>query len=134
MRKTPSLISSLLLLGLVTAAANAHLPGGAPVQDTPRFAPPREIVARYMAAVDRGELTVFGRTLDRSMIEPASVEYVFDLETGVSRIRIFSKIQTPIYLPGIEGCKLYGISAVISFDGRILETEVHLHPMETDGK
>ena len=87
-----------------------------------------------MAAVDRGELKVFGRTLDRSMIEPVSVEYLFELETGVSRIRIFSKIQTPISLPGIEGCKLYGISAVIGIDGRILETEAHLHPMQMDGE
>ena len=93
-----------------------------------QFHDPHEIVEIYFQAVDRGELVVFERKLNKSMLVPVSVEYVYELESAIPRVKVYSELKQPVPVPGQESCKLRGISAVLDADGRIIETEAHIWP------
>jgi hypothetical protein len=110
--------------------ASSTLPGGmAGAPESAGFSP-GEVVGLYKAAVARGELAVFGTTLSLSMIRPTRVEYVFDLVGNGSRVEVYSEFVTPLDAPIATDCKAYGVSAVITVDGRIVDTEVHVWPSE----
>ncbi len=93
--------------------------------DTPKMEEPDSLVARYLQAVDRGELAVFGHTLDRSMIVPVRVEYVYDLSSRTMRIKVYSNLNEPLAVPGQGDCRILGVSAVME-DGSITEIESHV--------
>ncbi len=57
------------------------------------------MVGAFLEAVDRGEFVVFGRKLDRSMITPARVEYVYELDSRVPIIRIYSHLNRGLSVP-----------------------------------
>lgn len=94
----------------------------------PAIAAPGEVVALFRLAVKRGELVVFGKTLDLTMIRPLRVEYVFDLVDKRSGVKVYSELVTPLDAQNLNECKAYGVSAVVTPDGRIIETEVHVWP------
>ena len=89
---------------------------------------PGEVVSLFRLAVERGELVVFGKTLDLTMVRPLRVEYVFDLVDNRSGVEVYSELVTPLDAPNLKECKAYGVSAVVTPDGRITETEVHVWP------
>lgn len=82
----------------------------------------------FGSAVTRGELVVFGKIVDLSMINPSRVEYVFDLVNNMRTVRVYSDLITPLRTPDLDNCKVYGISAEISLDGHIVGTEAHVWP------
>ena len=110
------------------AYAFAHVVEGPLGQIEPQFREPREIVEMYFQAVDRGELVVFDRKLNKSMLRPISVEYVYELKSDTPRIKVYSELKQPIPMPGQESCKLRGVSAILDAAGRIIETEAHIWP------
>lgn len=113
-------------------ALSAHgtpmLPSGATGKAEPVVVAPGEVVALFRSAVARGELVVFGKTLDLSMIRPSRVEYVFDLVHNRSAVKVYSELVTPLDSPNLNNCRAHGVSAIITLDGRIIETEVHVWP------
>ena len=121
-------IFAVLLLGaFMPAAVQASLP--VPKHqinpDTPRIEDPDKLIDRYLEAVDRGELKIFGQTLARSMIVPARVEYVYELSSRTTRIKVHSNLKQPLPLPGQPDCRILGVSAVME-DGHITEIESHV--------
>ena len=92
------------------------------------FHEPHKVVEIYFQAVGRGELTVFDRTLNKSMLTPVSVEYVYRLDSAIPRVKVYAELKQPIPVPGQESCKLRGVSAILDADGRIVETEAHIWP------
>lgn len=93
--------------------------------DTPRIDDPQNVVQQFLQAVDRGELRVFGHTLDRSMIEPVRVEYVYDLTHRTTRLRVYSNLNRPLPVPGRHDCQIRGVGARME-DGILTEIESHV--------
>ena len=93
--------------------------------DRPEIEAPDPLVERFLEAVDRGELTLFGQTLARSMVIPARIEYVFDLFSRTTRIKVYSNLKAPLPVPGQTDCQILGVSAVLE-DGHITEIESHV--------
>lgn len=92
----------------------------------PEFHEPQEVVELYLRAVDRGELIVFGRTLNKSMLVPVSVEYVYELNNAIPKIKVYSKLKQSMPVPGQQGCKLRAASATLDADGHVIQTEAHI--------
>lgn len=93
--------------------------------DAPSLEAPDTLVHRYLEAVDRGELKVFGHTLSRAMIVPVRVEYTYELSDRTTRIRIHSDLKAPLPLPGQPDFRVLEVSAVME-DGQITEIESHV--------
>ncbi|MHB1186086.1 hypothetical protein [Thiobacillus sp.] len=109
----------------VLASVSVPVPKHLISPDTPRIEDPDSLVHRYLEAVDRGELKIFGQTLARSMIVPARIEYVYDLFSRTTRIKVHSNLKAPLAVPGQSNCRILGISAVME-DGIITEIESHV--------
>ena len=121
-------VFALVLLGaagLDAALASVPVPRHLINPDTPRIEDPDALVERYLAAVDRGELLVFGRKIGRAMIVPIRVEYVYELSDRAMRIKVYSNLVQPLAVPGQNDCQILGVSAVME-DGVITEIESHV--------
>jgi len=117
----------LLLCAFVpaTALASVPVPKRLIIPDTPRIEDPNMLVHRYLEAVDRGELYLFGQKIDRAMIVPARVEYIYELSDRAMRIKVYSNLIQPLAVPGQNDCQILGVSAVME-DGVITEIESHV--------
>lgn len=93
-----------------------------------QFHEPHEVVEIYFQAVGRGELVVFDQKLDRSMLTPVRVEYVYELDSAIPRIKVYSELKVSMPVPGQKNCKFRGVSVILDADGRIIETEAHIWP------
>ena len=92
--------------GVALLALLFAVPGGTPAHATPpdppvipvraTFRQPRDIVDDFTRAVDRGELLIYRRPLERSAIIPVRVEYVYDLRTLLPTIKIYSRLTQAI--------------------------------------
>jgi hypothetical protein len=122
-----SVFALLLLCAAVpaTALASVPVPRHLANPDTPRIEDPDALVERYLAAVDRGELQVFGQKIDRAMIVPVRVEYVYELSDRAMRIKVYSNLKQPLAVPGQPDCQILGVSAVME-EGVITEIESHV--------
>ncbi len=121
------LLAALLLCTSAPGVAQAAVPiPRHPIDpDTPELDDPDNLVQRYLQAVDRGELALFGYTLDRSMIVPVRVEYVYDLASRTMRIKVYANLKAPLPVPGQSDCRILGVSAILE-DGSITEIESHV--------
>jgi len=123
-----SLCSLITFVTIILGSTSAYgyiveqQPGGI----KPEFHEPQEVVELYLKAVDRGELIVFGRTLNKSMLVPVSVEYVYELNNAIPKIKVYSKLKQSMPVPGQQGCKLRAFSATLDADGHIIQAEAHI--------
>jgi len=123
--------------GVALLALLFAVPGGDPAHATPpdppvipvraTFRQPRDIVDDFTRAVDRGELLIYRRPLERSAIIPVRVEYVYDLRTLLPTIKVYSRLRQPIPVPDDPDYEIREVSALLS-DGAITETEIHVWP------
>ena len=116
--------SLLALTAMGSARAAIPEPGYLIDPGKPRIEQPDSIVQRYTEAVERGELSAFGLAIDRSMIVPVRVEYVYDLASRTTRVKVYSTLKTPLQVPKRE-CKIRALGAIME-DGRIVEIESHI--------
>ena len=91
----------------------------------PKIDDPDKLVHGFLSAVDRGELSIFGRRLERSMIIPVRVEYVYELSSRTTRVKIYSSLKTPMAVPGRPDCQVRSVSTVME-GGKIIEIESHI--------
>lgn len=120
---------ALLALGLYIAGNNytfALVVEGSPGAIKPDFSGPHEVVNIYLKAVSRGELIVFDQKLDESMITPVRVEHVYDINSAISSVIVYSELKQPIPVPIQENCSVRGVSATLDSDGHIIEIKVHI--------
>jgi len=120
-----------LLIAAWAASTSSHAATYAPERaPPPPSAPvlemPHDAVAVYLAAVDRGELQVFGQRLDRTMIEPERVEFVFDLMRKSAYVRIYSRVKVLLPVPEQTDLQIRGVSTIIGDEGNIIGTEAHV--------
>jgi hypothetical protein len=119
------LIALLTLLALNPAFAAVSVPEYWIDPSQPAIEDPDRLVDAFLKAVDRGELTIYGRSLTREMINPTQVEYVYDLLSRKTSLRIHATLKEPLKLRDQPGCRILCISAEME-DGRIVEIESHL--------
>ena len=80
----------------------------------------------FLKAVSRGELVVFDRRIEESMLIPVRVEYVYELDSAVPTIKVYSKLKDPMSVPGHDNCKVKGISVTLDANGGIIKIESHV--------
>lgn len=119
------LITVTLLMG---TSAFAYVTDNGQAPTVTGFTQPQEIVTIYLKAVDRGELQVIKVTLDRSMIIPRHVEYVYMLDNPAPMLKVYSRLKQEMSLPENNDCWVKAVNSTLSVDGHILETAVHILP------
>jgi hypothetical protein len=117
-----TLVAGILFSAAVTAAVPLR-PADIP---DPQFNEPRHIVRLYLLAVDRGELHVFTHRISKAMISPTRVEYIYKLDDPVPTIRVFSELTEPLLVLHCDECRVRGVSAVLTPDGRLTNIEAHI--------
>jgi len=126
-----SLLQAVFAVLLLSAIAIESVRASVPVPKhlidpgLPSTEDPGKLVDRFLQAVDRGELKVFGQTIDRDMLVPVRVEYVYELADRAMRIKIYSNLNAPLPVPGQDDCRILGVSAVME-GGSITEIESHV--------
>jgi hypothetical protein len=116
------MVAGVLFSAAVSAAAALQ---SADIPD-PQFNEPRHIVRLYLIAVDRGELHIFTHHISKAMISPARVEYIYKLDDPVPTIRVFSVLIEPLSVLHCDECRVHGVSAVLTPDGRLTNIEAHI--------
>lgn len=116
------LVIGFSLLGSGYTASGTYCPLD---PNRPHIAGAETIVLGYLDAVDRGELRIFNRKLERSEIIPVRVEYIYEIAKGKMEIRVYSNLKEPAANTNQPGSKVYGVNSTIE-DGRIVETESHV--------
>lgn len=120
----------LLLTLAVTLSSNAAStlpPARAADPAVPPFQAPLSAVDRFLLAVDRGELLVFGQKVGRATIRPIRVEYVYHLGTPEAPlVRIIAVFIPPLGVPECTSCRVWSISAVLNADGRLSDIEAQV--------
>ena len=123
-----------LLLLMLLLAAGMPLPARtmAPASDDAISLPlePQRAVEVFLAAVDRGELKIFGKALNRSDIVPVIVEHIFRVGNPVPVTRVYSRLRQPFAPPLPENFQVNAVSATLGADGHIIETEAHVWPKQ----
>lgn len=127
MKPTFSAVFGLALLAAGHAPVLARVSELPPGTVKPRFTEPQAVVRLFLEAVDRGELTAFGKRLDKSMLTPLRVEYVYELDDPTPKVRVYSELKQPMTVPERD-CKLRGINAVLDAEGAIVDAELHVWP------
>lgn len=119
-------VAALLLT--FSSGANSSMLDNSEKRGAPTFLPVNEIVAMFNAAVDRGELVVFERRIHPGMVRAVRVEYVVDLDSRSPTVKVYAELTPLLDPPDMPNCKAFAISAFISVDGHITETDVHIRP------
>ena len=123
----PALLLGCLLALAAGGAAAAVSRTDPMTRDTPCLDTGR-VLALFLAAVDRGELSLFGVRLGRDQVTPARVELVQDLRTGTTTRKVYAEIDEPLPCPGHPDYVIEGITATLTAENRIGEIEAHLCP------
>ena len=92
----------------------------------PNAPEPHAVLAAFQNAVDRGELMVFEQKLDRSMIAPRRIEYLFALEDLTLTVRVYADLRRPLAVPGRSDCEARAVAAILDAAGSIVDVEVHV--------
>lgn len=87
---------------------------------------PHTVVELYLKAIDRGELVLFEQVLERAMLTPSHVEYVYDLNSPVPTVKVYSILAEPLPVPGHEAYEIRGITSTLNAQGAIVETRAHV--------
>lgn len=122
---------ALIVFVMVIVDSNytyAHILERQPDSITLKFHEPHDVIDMYFKAVSRGELIVFNQKLDKSMLKPIQVEYVYKLDSVIPIVKVYSELKQPMSVPAVESFRVYGVSAILDTDGRIIETKVHIMP------
>ena len=90
------------------------------------FTVPEKIMSQYYLAVDRGELVVFGVQLERSMLIPVHVDYVYPVNGKTARVKVYARLKNPMRIPEQGNNMFTGVCAFIDMFGKITETEAHI--------
>lgn len=89
---------------------------------------PIKILEFFFQAVSRDELIVFGKSLDKSILIPIRVEYIYELDGSKPTVMVYSELKYLLDIPTHSGIKLRGVSTILNDVGRIIEVRAHVIP------
>lgn len=93
---------------------------------------PHEVTELFFDSVNRGELKIFNKQIERSMLMPVRVTYIYDLNQTNSTLKeygVYSKLKNALNIPGQlndDLPKVSGINTSIDHTGKIIKTELHI--------
>ena len=85
----------------------------------------KDIFRVFFKAVEKGELIIFDRVIDKTKVNPEYVEYIYMPDDLLPTVRVYSSILESIPLPTMPEIQIQGVSAIMDQQGRIIETIVH---------
>lgn len=85
----------------------------------------KRVIDVFFAAVDRGEVIIINQYIDRSMLKPEHVEYLYTMNSKLPSVKVYSTLEQSISYPGINDLQISGVSAVLDLDGNIIEIIYH---------
>jgi len=87
---------------------------------------PIKIINVFFQAVKRGELIIFDKKIDKSMLIPIRVEYVYELDGSKPTINVYSDLKYKLPIPKHDGIYVRGVSTILNDTGRIIEVRAHV--------
>lgn len=119
-------LASAVALSTFALQVAAHVPEYLePYVEVPDLEP-TVIVERFLDAIGRGQLVVFGTAITRDRVVPRRVHFVYDLQTRESTREVYADLEPPIPVPGQAGCEVRGFDALLDAFGEIVETAAHV--------
>ena len=79
----------------------------------------------FLDAVDKGRLIIYNLRIDRSMIRPEHVEYIYTLNDLTPTVLVYSTPTKPLQLPVKPAMRIEGVSTIIDSQGEITDVYVH---------
>jgi len=122
------LLLAAALLFLSSGAAIGAIAQPGPATEKAACVDTHRVLSAFLAAVDRGELSLFGVQLTRDDLAPVRVELVLEIGSGITSKNVYSRLKTPFPCPGYADFLVDGITATLTEDNRIGETAAHLCP------
>lgn len=117
------MLSVIFTLSLGSLAI-ANAPGYS--QDSAHYQP-NDILNKFLVSVDRGELFCLEEAVNRGMIEPQHIEFVYQINGSLSpTIKIYSRLIQAREVPNQNKFIITGLSALLSADGSILQSIAHV--------
>ena len=122
------LLLAAALLTLSSGAAIGAIAHPGPATERAACVDTHRVLSAFLAAVDRGELSLFGVQLTRDDLAPVRVELVLEIGSGLTSKSVYSRLKTPFPYPGYPDFSIDSITATLTEDDCIGETTVHLRP------
>ena len=85
-----------------------------------------KIFKLFLKAVEKGQLIVFDKIIDKESIKPLSVEYVYKADVSSPTVKVYSLLNKTMHHPTVPSYQIKGITAIIDQHGEIIETIVHV--------
>jgi hypothetical protein len=125
---------SLPLFLLITAYMHSSVTFAAHLKSEPDLRTlnshnPIKTLDVFYRAVNRGELIVFDKKIEKSLLIPMQVEYIYKFDGTKPLVKIYSELRYPVPIPQQTGIKLRGISAILDDTGHIIEVRAHVVPV-----
>lgn len=115
-----------IFITLITGYAIARLVENPLPSPPQQHVPPQQVVDRFLKAVDRGELTLFIYTLNRAILIPRRVEYVYDLDKQTPTVSVYCDLKEGVPVPGQPGMEVRAVTSELDYSGQIVETRAHV--------
>ena len=119
-------LSSLLPISICGGATVEHVYQSPFDNSTAEILEPYQQLTRFLNAVDRGELTIYGQVIDQSMLQPRHVDYEYRFDTMTMSVKIYAKLMHPISVPELEQMRIIGVSVFLNLEGEIENVLVHV--------
>ena len=97
-------------------------------QTSPRHQDPFKIIEIFFKAVKQGNLIVLGKKIDKSLLVPIQVEYIYKFDGSKPSVKVYSKLKYPLAIPEHKGIRLLGVGAILDNKGNIIEIRAHVVP------
>ncbi len=124
-QRVSRLVASLAVaIALLSPPAGAVPAGSSAV--TPDCAWSDDVIGRFLRSVERGELTVFGKTVQTDQLRPVRIEYAFELGSRAQTISVHAELVSEIPLPRDDRMVVRSLEVVMGRDGHIAETRAHV--------
>ena len=119
------LFISAYMHSTATLAAHSQSRSGPDLTNL-KFHNPIKTLDVFFRAVNRGELIVFDQKIEKYLLIPMQVEYIYKFDGSKPLVKIYSELKYPIYIPQQTEIKLRGISAILNDTGHIIEVSAHV--------
>lgn len=89
---------------------------------------PADVIAQFHRSVERGELVLFGRTLEWREVKPMRIEYAYELASRARTVSVHVDLITAVPVPEHETMVVRSVAAAMAQDGGIIESRIYVVP------
>ncbi len=126
-QRASRIVASLAVAIALLSPTALAVPVG-PSAVTPDCAWSDDVIGRFLRSVQRGELTVFGKTVDADQLRPVRIKYAFELGSRAQTVSVHAELVSAIPLHTDDRMVVRSVEVVMGRDGHIAETRAHVTP------